>query len=120
MKRKGIFRKTLAVALDVYKRQEGKNPFQLDSKEPNWEDFQGFLKGEVRYASVMLSLIHILNTKNVVLLHLFPNGILKTVSNVTSVHTFVLTLLSVRSFSMQKNRRAVSYTHLDVYKRQVP
>ena len=32
---------------------EGKNPFQLDSKEPNWEDFQGFLKGEVRYASVM-------------------------------------------------------------------
>ena len=26
---------------------------QLDSKEPNWEDFQGFLKGEVRYASVM-------------------------------------------------------------------
>ena len=34
----------------------------------------------------------------VVLLHLFPNGILKTVSNVTSVHTFVLTLLSVRSF----------------------
>ena len=33
--------------------EEGKNPFQLDSKEPNWEDFQGFLKGEVRYASVM-------------------------------------------------------------------
>ena len=32
---------------------EGKNPFQLDSKEPNWADFQGFLKGEVRYASVM-------------------------------------------------------------------
>ncbi|GAE16238.1 pyruvate-flavodoxin oxidoreductase [Bacteroides pyogenes JCM 6292] len=32
---------------------EGKNPFQLDSKEPKWEDFQGFLKGEVRYASVM-------------------------------------------------------------------
>ena len=25
----------------------------LDSKEPNWEDFQDFLKGEVRYASVM-------------------------------------------------------------------
>ena len=33
--------------------EEGKNPFQLDSKEPNWEEFQGFLKGEVRYASVM-------------------------------------------------------------------
>ncbi|MDR0892384.1 MAG: pyruvate:ferredoxin (flavodoxin) oxidoreductase [Mediterranea sp.] len=31
---------------------EGKNPFQLDSKEPNWADFQNFLKGEVRYASV--------------------------------------------------------------------
>ena len=32
---------------------EGKNPFQLDSKEPKWEGFQDFLKGEVRYASVM-------------------------------------------------------------------
>ena len=32
---------------------EGKNPFTLDSKEPAWEGFQDFLKGEVRYASVM-------------------------------------------------------------------
>ena len=32
---------------------EGKNPFSLDSKEPKWEGFQDFLKGEVRYASVM-------------------------------------------------------------------
>ena len=32
---------------------EGKNPFLLDSKEPNWADFQNFLKGEVRYSSVM-------------------------------------------------------------------
>ena len=32
---------------------EGKNPFSLDSKEPNWDGFQDFLKGEVRYASVM-------------------------------------------------------------------
>ena len=32
---------------------EGKNPFTLDSKEPKWEEFQDFLKGEVRYASVM-------------------------------------------------------------------
>ena len=31
---------------------EGKNPFTLDSKEPQWEKFQDFLKGEVRYASV--------------------------------------------------------------------
>ena len=31
---------------------EGKNPFSLDSKEPNWDDFQGFLKGEVRFASL--------------------------------------------------------------------
>ncbi len=31
---------------------EGKNPFTLDSKEPEWEKFQDFLKGEVRYASV--------------------------------------------------------------------
>ena len=32
---------------------EGKNPFILDSKEPDWSLFQDFLKGEVRYASVM-------------------------------------------------------------------
>lgn len=32
---------------------EGKNPFTLDSKEPNWDNFQNFLKGEVRFASVM-------------------------------------------------------------------
>ncbi|MDD2962048.1 MAG: pyruvate:ferredoxin (flavodoxin) oxidoreductase [Muribaculaceae bacterium] len=32
---------------------EGKNPFTLDSKEPNWDNFTAFLKGEVRYASVM-------------------------------------------------------------------
>ncbi len=32
---------------------EGKNPFQLDSKEPQWDDFETFLKGEVRYASVL-------------------------------------------------------------------
>ncbi|MCD8211917.1 MAG: pyruvate:ferredoxin (flavodoxin) oxidoreductase, partial [Oscillospiraceae bacterium] len=33
--------------------KEGKNPFILDSKEPKWEGFQDFLKGEVRFASVM-------------------------------------------------------------------
>ena len=33
--------------------EEGKNPFSLDSKEPNWEGFQDYLKGEVRFASVM-------------------------------------------------------------------
>ena len=32
---------------------EGKNPFSLDSKEPKWEAFQDYLKGEVRFASVM-------------------------------------------------------------------
>mgnify|MGYP000789476861 CR=1 len=32
--------------------EEGKNPFQLDSKEPNWDDFQAFLDGEVRFLSV--------------------------------------------------------------------
>jgi pyruvate-ferredoxin/flavodoxin oxidoreductase len=32
---------------------EGKNPFSLDSKEPNWDEFENFLKGEVRYASVL-------------------------------------------------------------------
>ncbi|WP_303030060.1 pyruvate:ferredoxin (flavodoxin) oxidoreductase [uncultured Duncaniella sp.] len=33
--------------------EEGKNPFTLDSKEPQWDNFEDFLKGEVRYASVM-------------------------------------------------------------------
>ncbi len=32
---------------------EGKNPFSLDSKEPQWDKFIDFLKGEVRFASVM-------------------------------------------------------------------
>lgn len=32
-------------------KEEGKNPFSLDSKEPT-ESFQDFLKGEVRYASL--------------------------------------------------------------------
>ncbi len=32
--------------------KEGRNPFMLDSKEPDWSKFAGFLKGEVRYASV--------------------------------------------------------------------
>jgi pyruvate-ferredoxin/flavodoxin oxidoreductase len=32
---------------------EGKNPFQLDSKEPNWTKFQDFLKNEVRFSSLM-------------------------------------------------------------------
>ena len=31
---------------------EGKNPFSLDSKEPDWSKFQDFLMGEVRYLSV--------------------------------------------------------------------
>ncbi|MBO5849882.1 MAG: pyruvate:ferredoxin (flavodoxin) oxidoreductase, partial [Paludibacteraceae bacterium] len=32
---------------------EGKNPFTLDSKEPDYSKFKDFLKGEVRFASVM-------------------------------------------------------------------
>ncbi|MDR3236859.1 MAG: pyruvate:ferredoxin (flavodoxin) oxidoreductase [Prevotellaceae bacterium] len=32
--------------------KEGKNPFTLDSKEPDWSKFQDFLKSEVRYASL--------------------------------------------------------------------
>ncbi|MDD3046030.1 MAG: thiamine pyrophosphate-dependent enzyme, partial [Candidatus Delongbacteria bacterium] len=33
--------------------EEGKNPFTLDSKEPQWDKFQEFLKGEVRYTSLL-------------------------------------------------------------------
>ena len=32
---------------------EGKNPFTLDSKEPDWSKFQDFIKGEVRYSSLL-------------------------------------------------------------------
>jgi len=32
---------------------EGKNPFELDSKEPQWDKFQAFLKGEVRYTALL-------------------------------------------------------------------
>ena len=31
---------------------EGKNPFSLDSKEPDWSKFQDYLNGEVRFLSV--------------------------------------------------------------------
>ena len=32
--------------------EQGQNPFSLDSKEPQWDKFQDFLMGEVRYLSV--------------------------------------------------------------------
>ena len=32
--------------------EEGKNPFTLDSKEPQWDKFQDFLEGEVRFLSL--------------------------------------------------------------------
>ena len=35
--------------------KEGKNPFTLDSKEPDWTKFQDFLKSEVRYTSLVKS-----------------------------------------------------------------
>ncbi|MDR3296803.1 MAG: pyruvate:ferredoxin (flavodoxin) oxidoreductase [Prevotellaceae bacterium] len=33
---------------------EGKNPFLLDSKEPDWTKFQAFLKGEARFSSLAI------------------------------------------------------------------
>jgi len=35
--------------------KEGKNPFLLDSKEPDWSLFQDFLNSEVRYTSLKKS-----------------------------------------------------------------
>lgn len=35
--------------------KEGKNPFMLDSKEPDWSKFRDFLMGEVRYTQLMKS-----------------------------------------------------------------
>ena len=34
---------------------EGKNPFQLDSKEPDWSKFQAYLNSEVRYTALKKS-----------------------------------------------------------------
>ncbi|HSH52319.1 MAG TPA: pyruvate:ferredoxin (flavodoxin) oxidoreductase [Bacteroidales bacterium] len=34
---------------------EGKNPFLIDSKEPDWSKFQDFLKNEVRYSALTKS-----------------------------------------------------------------
>jgi pyruvate-ferredoxin/flavodoxin oxidoreductase len=35
--------------------EQGKNPFQLDSKEPDWSKFQSFLLSEVRFTSLKKS-----------------------------------------------------------------
>lgn len=35
--------------------QQGQNPFQLDSKEPKWEEFQNFLNSEIRYTALKKS-----------------------------------------------------------------
>jgi len=35
--------------------KDGKNPFTLDSKEPDWTKFQDFLRSEVRYTSLIKS-----------------------------------------------------------------
>lgn len=37
---------------------EGKNPFVMDSKEPDWSRFRDFLMGEVRYTQLMKSFPH--------------------------------------------------------------
>ena len=37
---------------------EGKNPFTMDSKEPDWSKFKDFLMGEVRYTQLMKSFPH--------------------------------------------------------------
>lgn len=38
--------------------EEGKNPFILDSKEPDWSKFRDFLMGEVRYTQLVKSFPH--------------------------------------------------------------
>ena len=36
--------------------EQGKNPFQLDSKAPKWDKFQEYLDGEVRFLSLRKAL----------------------------------------------------------------
>jgi pyruvate-ferredoxin/flavodoxin oxidoreductase len=40
---------------DPRKEKEGKNPFQLDSKEPDWSLFKDYLLSEVRFSSLQRS-----------------------------------------------------------------
>jgi pyruvate-ferredoxin/flavodoxin oxidoreductase len=35
--------------------EEGKNPFTLDSKEPDWNEFQNYINSEVRYTQLLKS-----------------------------------------------------------------
>jgi pyruvate-ferredoxin/flavodoxin oxidoreductase len=35
--------------------EEGKNPFTLDSKEPDWNEFQNFINSEIRYTQLLKS-----------------------------------------------------------------
>ena len=35
--------------------KEGKNPLQIDCKEPNWDNYNDYLMGEVRYATLAKS-----------------------------------------------------------------
>jgi pyruvate-ferredoxin/flavodoxin oxidoreductase len=61
---------------------EGKNPFQLDSKEPDWNKFQEFLNGEVRYTSLKKSfparltncLLQQRKMQNGGTIHMFPDA----------------------------------------------
>ena len=46
------FHPTTAFVLMPLLEKEGKNPFELDSKEPDWSRFQDFLNSEVRYTSL--------------------------------------------------------------------
>ncbi len=33
-------------------QEQGKNPLQIDSKEPNWDKYDEYLMGETRYAQL--------------------------------------------------------------------
>jgi pyruvate-ferredoxin/flavodoxin oxidoreductase len=35
--------------------EEGKNPFTLDSKEPDWNEFQNYINSELRYTQLLKS-----------------------------------------------------------------
>ena len=41
----------MAVGLFTGCEAEGKNPFSLDSKEPQWDKFQDYLKGNKEFLS---------------------------------------------------------------------
>ena len=77
--------------------EEGKNPFSLDSKEPDWSKFHDFLLGEVRYLSVKKA---------------YPNEAEELFAEAERMAKLRYNSYIRKSKEDWSNGEAVSYTHL--------